>query len=389
LESQKGFIYEMTAGSIRWKSYFDWVLSLYTNRPIENDLRYLLWLSLYQISFMKKAPYHVVNEVVSCTKKEKGKWVANFVNALLRQYLRDRDTLQAGGASRLATDNLSIQYSFPGWIIERWHKRFGRSKTIELLSGLNKTPNFTLRVNLKKISVEETIRQLEADGIETRRGAFSPAALHVEKLTPVLKHSLFKDNMVAVQDEMSQLVGLSLAPQTGDTILDACAGSGTKTHHIQDITADGFVVSMDNGIKRLKLVRNRGNLVLGDALRPPFREQLFDIILVDAPCSSLGIIRKHPEIKWHKRAKDIGSFGDSQVRLLGALWDILKTGGCIVYSVCSFEPEETTNVIERLMKPAKFILENPLPFLFNKEYFLSLPHETGMDGFFIAKLRKL
>ncbi|OPY77481.1 MAG: Ribosomal RNA small subunit methyltransferase B [Syntrophorhabdus sp. PtaU1.Bin058] len=379
----------MTAGAIRWKRYFEWALSLYTDRPIASDLRYLLWLSLYQVSFMKKAPYHVVNEVVAYTKKEKGKRVANFVNAVLRQYLRDRDVLQAGGDSRLATDDLSIQYSFPGWIIERWQKRFGRPKTAELLSVLNKTPGFTLRVNLKNISVEETARQLEADGIKTRRGVFSPAALHVEKLAPVLHHRLFKDNMIAIQDEMSQLVGLSLDPQPGDAILDACAGSGTKTHHIQDIRAEGFVVSMDNGFKRLRLVRNKGNVLLGDALHPPFRERSFDIILVDAPCSSFGIIGKHPEIKWRKRAKDIGSFGDSQVKLLGALWDILKTGGRIVYSVCSFEPEETTDVIERLRKSAKFILENPLPFLFNKEYFLSLPHETGMDGFFIAKLRKL
>lgn len=379
----------MTAGAIRWKSYFDWVLSLYASRPVAKDLRYLLWLSLYQISFMKKAPYHVVNEVVNYTKQEKGKGAANFVNALLRQYLRDADALQAGKSSRLATDDLSIQHSFPEWIIERWHKRFGRPKTIELLSLLNKAPDFTLRVNLKKISVGEASRELEEDGIKTKRGAFSPAALHVAKLTPVLKHKLFKNNMVAVQDEMSQLVGLSIAPQTGDAILDACAGSGTKTHHIQDMRVHGFTVSMDNEIKRLKLVRNKGGLVLSDVLHPPFRRQSFDTILVDAPCSSLGIIRKHPEIKWRKKVNDISSFGDSQVKLLAALWDILKTGGHMVYSVCSFEPEETMDVIEKLRRSVKFTLENPLPFLFNKEYLLSLPHETGMDGFFIAKLRKL
>jgi 16S rRNA (cytosine967-C5)-methyltransferase len=379
----------MTAGAIRWRSYFDWVLSLYANRPIANDLRYLLWLSLYQISFMKKAPHHVVNEVVNYTKQEKGRGAANFVNALLRQYLRDAGALQDGRGSRLSTDDLSILYSFPEWIVERWHKRFGRPKAVELLSALNKAPDFTLRVNLKKISVEEAARQLEEDGIKTRRGAFSPAALHIEKLTPVLKHKLFKNNMVAVQDEMSQLVGLSIAPQAGDAILDACAGSGTKTHHMQDMRVQGSTVSMDNEIKRLKLVRNKGNLVLGDALHPPFKKQSFDAILVDAPCSSLGIIRKHPEIKWRKQARDISSFGDSQVKLLAALWDILKTGGRMVYSVCSFEPEETIDVIEKLRISVKFTLENPLPFLFNKEYLLSLPHETGMDGFFIAKLRKL
>ncbi len=379
----------MAAGAIRWKSYFDWVISVYTNRPVAKNLRYLLLLSLYQISFMKKAPYHVVNEVVNYTKQEKGKGAANFVNALLRQYLRDRDALKAGSGSRLAAGNLSIKHSFPEWIVERWRKRFGTAQTIQLLSALNKTPDFTLRVNQKKISVGEAVRELEEDGIKATKGVFSPAALHVEKLTPVLKHKLFKNNTIVVQDEMSQLVSLSLGPQTGDAILDACAGSGTKTHHILDITAHGSVVSMDNEVKRLKLVRNKGNLVLGSVLDPPFREQSFDTILVDAPCSSLGIIRKHPEIKWHKKERDISSYGDFQIKLLTALWDLLKTGGRMVYSVCSFEPEETVNVIEELRGSAKFTLEKPLPFLFNKEYFLSLPHETGMDGFFIAKLRKL
>lgn len=388
-ESQKGFIYEMAAGAVRWKSYFNWALSLYTKRPIGSDLRYLLWLSLYQISFMQKAPYHVVNEVVSYVKKEKGKGAANFVNAILRQYLRDRDALRDGRTSRLVADNLSVRHSFPEWITERWHKRFGRQKTIELLTALNKTPDFALRVNEKKISVAEAAAQLEGDGIGTKRGVLLPAALHVGKLAPVLKHRLFQHGMVTVQDEASQLVSLSIVPRAGDRILDACAGSGTKTHHIKDIAAHALIVSMDREAKRLELVRNEGNRVLGDASRPPFREESFDAILVDAPCSSLGIIRKHPEIKWHKREKDISALGDSQVKLLKTLWGALKTGGRMVYSVCSFEPEETTGVIERLRRSEKFTLENPLPFLFNKEYFLSLPHETGMDGFFIAKLRKL
>lgn len=388
-ESQKGFIYEMAAGAIRWKSYFNWVLSLYAKRPVGDDLRYLLWISLYQISFMQKAPYHVVNEVVSYAKQGKGKRTANFVNAILRQYLRDRDALHGAETSRLAADDLSIQHSFPEWITERWIKRFGRQKTIDLLTILNKTPEFALRVNEKKISVEEAAGQLEGDGIGITMGALSPTALHVKKLTPVLQHRLFQQGVVTVQDEMSQLVGLSVGPQTGDRVLDACAGSGTKTHHIKDIAAHVSIVSMDREAGRLGLVRNEGNRVLGDAFRPPFKEESFDAILVDAPCSSLGIIRKHPEIKWHRRAKDIGVLGDSQAKLLEALWRILKKGGRMIYSVCSFEPEETTDVIERFGGSVKFTLENPMPFLFNKEYLLSLPHETGMDGFFIAKLRKL
>ena len=119
------------------------------------------------------------------------------------------------------------------------------------------------------------------------------------------------------------------------------------------------------------------------------KEGIFDTILVDAPCSSLGILRKHPEIKWRRRHRDIISFGNFQFTLLKSLWDNLARGGHMIYSVCSFEPDETVAVIEKFKKERQFVLENPLPFLFNKEYFLSVPHETGADGFFIAKMKKL
>ena len=146
---------------------------------------------------------------------------------------------------------------------------------------------------------------------------------------------------------------------------------------------------MDNEIRRLKSVTNTGLTVLGDAIQNPFKKGIFDTILVDAPCSSLGILRKHPEIKWRRRQRDIISFGNFQLALLKSLWDNLTRGGHMIYSVCSFEPDETVAVIEKFKKEKQFILENPLPFLFNKEYFLSLPHETGADGFFIAKMKKI
>jgi 16S rRNA (cytosine967-C5)-methyltransferase len=126
----------------------------------------------------------------------------------------------------------------------------------------------------------------------------------------------------------------------------------------------------------------------GDVLHLPFKKNVFDAILLDAPCSSLGIIRKHPEIKWRRKEDEIPRFGTYQRALLSAVWQSLKPGGYCVYSVCSFEPEETIDVISAFAGDEQFVLENPLPFLFNKEYFLSLPHKTGVDGFFIAKLRK-
>ena len=331
---------------------------------------------------MKKADYHVVNEIVEYAKQEKGKSRADFVNAILRRYLREQGT-------RSGIPEGALEHSFPQWLVKRWETRYGRAGAEKLLTALNETPQFALRVNLEKISISEAASLLRKEGIKTEEGTLSESALCVRKLGPVLKNKLFMESLISVQDEMSQLVGTAIGTQTNKRILDACAGLGTKTRQIQEICPGSVVVSMDNNIQRLKSIAGTGTTVLGDAVRSPFRKGVFDIILIDAPCSSLGIIRKHPEIKWRRRQQDIISFSNYQLTLLNALWDNLEEGGCLVYSVCSFEPEETTEVIAKFRKERRFRLENPLPFLFNKEYFLSVPHHTGADGFFIAKMKKI
>jgi 16S rRNA (cytosine967-C5)-methyltransferase len=204
----------------------------------------------------------------------------------------------------------------------------------------------------------------------------------------LLTDELFTTHAIRVQDESSQLVGQAVAPGPGQLVLDACAGLGTKTEQMLDLYPNARFVAMDLHMGRLWPASDRLTAVRGDILCLPFKRNLFDAILLDAPCSSLGILRKHPEIKWRRKEEDIVRFGNYQRALLGALWGSLKRGGYCIYSVCSFEPEETLDVIRAFGAEEQFILENPLPFLFNKEYFLSLPHETGVDGFFIAKLRK-
>lgn len=331
---------------------------------------------------MKKADYHVVNEIVDYVKQVEGKAQANFVNAILRRYLREK-----GGHSGIPKG--ALQQSFPRWLAKRWEDRYGKTDTDKLLALLNEPPRFALRVNLARISISEAASRLRKEGIKTEEGMLSESALYVEKLGPVLKSALFGEGLISIQDEMSQLVGAAIGIQTNKRILDACAGLGTKTRQIKEICPDSLVISMDNEIRRLKSITGTDTTVLGDAARSPFMKGVFDCILIDAPCSSLGIIRKHPEIKWRRRQQDIISFGNFQLTLLNALWDNLTEGGHLVYSVCSFEPEETTEVIAKFGKERRFRLENPLPFLFNKEYFLSVPHYTGADGFFIAKMKKI
>jgi 16S rRNA (cytosine967-C5)-methyltransferase len=362
---------------------------------VKKPVKYLIWATLYQVAFMKKAVYHVVKESVDYAKIEHDIRVAGFVNAVLRTFLRDigegKVPLPGGTGSTGSSprDQMAAVYSFPEWLINRWINRFGPAKTKELLLILNRPPEFTLRINDGKTTKDEVIRRLENMSLNVKPGTFLNSALNVNRLTPLIHDSLLGSKMVYIQDEASQLAVHALQAKPGSLVLDACAGLGTKASHIMDLSSGTRLVAMDNSMNRLRFIDRRARVVHGDVFHTPFRNGIFDTILLDAPCSSLGIIRKHPEIKWRRKEKEIAGFGIQQYAMLKAIWDALKVGGHLVYSVCSFEPEETVNVIDKFKDDKKFALENPLPFLFNKECFVSLPHETGMDGFFIARLKKL
>jgi 16S rRNA (cytosine967-C5)-methyltransferase len=237
--------------------------------------------------------------------------------------------------------------------------------------------------------VDDAIRKLENLGLTVKPGTFLKSALRIDRLSPLIHDRLLTDKLVYIQDEASQLAVRSLQLGSGGLVLDACSGLGTKTSHIMDLYNGVHVVAMDNSLNRLRYIDRRADALLGDAFHAPFKDDVFEAILLDAPCSSLGIIRKHPEIKWRRREKEVTRFSSQQYGMLKSLWKKLRVGGYLVYSVCSFEPEETVDVIEKFKNVENFALENPLPFLFNKEYFVSLPHETGIDGFFIARLKKL
>jgi len=384
-EAMKGLVYQIASGVIRQKGYLDWVIGKLVEKDVKEDVRQLLRISLYQIAFMKKAHYHVVMEAVEFAKREKGARIANFINAVLRRFIREREgmTYPEGPVLRLA-----VAHSFPEWLVRRWVRRFGAADTEKLVTLLNEPPQFTVRVNSEKISKEDVVSELTARGIGTSSGKFIDSALRVDKLGPVLSGRLFREGLITVQDEASQLTASAFEHMDGGLILDACAGSGTKAAQLRDLPSKPVVVAMDNDLGRLGLIRDKVNVVAADALKTPFRGNLFDAILVDAPCSSVGIIRKHPEIKWRRKKEDFARFGNYQLDLLRSLWDNLRQGGHMIYSVCSFEPEETVEVLEKFRKEKGAVVEKPFPFAAGEEYHLSLPHETGMDGFFIARLRK-
>ena len=385
-DTQKSLIYEITSGVVRWKGYFEWLLSHFLTRATKPELRYLLWISLYQVFFMNKADYHVVKETVDYVKREHGKDRADFVNAILRKCIREREAIPY---PRDDAGRFTVQYSFPAWLVHRWLGRLGKEATESLLSLLNRPPAFGLRIDTNRISPEEVSEKLSTEGMTTKKGIFLDSALSTNRLGTLLKDPLFTAGLIHIQDEASQLAVLTLNPKARDVVLDACAGLGTKTVQILEVCPEARLVAADIDRNKLNSIEDaRVFRVQTDVLKHPFSPEIFDKILLDAPCSSCGIIRKHPEIRWKRREEEIAQFHGIQLAMLRSLWGLLKKGGSLVYSVCSFEPEETTAVVHRFSEETSFLLENPLPFLFNKEYFLSLPHETDMDGFFIAKLRK-
>lgn len=383
-DKERGLIHEIASGVQRWKGYLDAIVTRCAGKETKREIRYLLWIALYQVIFMKKAHYHVVNEVVSQAREDWGPRVANFINAILRRYVRERDALLPETSSE--EESLALNYAFPLWLTRRWSSRFGVKRCERIFETLNQNPEFALRISQDKVSLDRVRTFLEREGIEWKKGTYLESALHVSRVGPILRDKLFGEGKVVIQDECSQLAGLAVRPRDGDRILDACAGMGTKSLQLQSLCPGATVVSMDT--ERTKLRFKGSRRVAADALQPPFREGSFDTILVDAPCSSLGIIRKHPEIKWRRKEEDVTAFGDRQKMLLDSLVPYLKPGGSLIYSVCSFEPEETVEVVDYMRSARGFALENPLPFLFNKEYFVSLPDETGLDGFFISRLRK-
>jgi 16S rRNA (cytosine967-C5)-methyltransferase len=342
-------------------------------------------MSLYQVLFMRKGAHHVVSEAVDFAKELRGQASANFVNAILRRAIREKDSLilPADLLSRLA-----IEYSFPHWLIHRWQQRFGIDGVRALLGIFNEPPDFTLRVDLSRISRQAVADDLNKLGIETRDGQYLSTALSVDKIGPVLESSLFTDHLIHVQDETSQMAGHALSLLNPRMVLDACAGQGTKTDQIRQLMPDAEIVAMDLDGRKLSRIQGANYIIKGDVLKGPFAERTFDSILLDAPCSSLGIVRKHPEIRWRRNEKDLSRYGRIQKNMIRSLLAHVKKGGSLIYSVCSFEPEETIDVIESVTKDGFFVIEPPLSDILKDKYFLSIPHKTGMDGFFIARLTK-
>lgn len=403
-ERDRAFLMELVYGVLRYRDYLDWMLSGFLSRPeglastTINNLR----AAIYQIEFMRVPEWAAVDEAVTIEKELRGKH--GLVNAVLRNFLRTKPAA-LDPRSDASGRALAIVTSHPLWLVQRWISRFGLEATIDLCTANNAIPQTTLRIGDagRRGDAEQ---QLAANNIPAHPSPVVPSALELEGTVRFLDLSEALSLPYVVQDEAAQLVGYLLNPAPGQRVLDACAAPGGKATHCAELMGDtGEVVAIDLDDARLDLLRETcsrlglRSIAAHAANALTFRdERLYDHVLVDAPCSALGTIRRNPDIKYRVTVSDLLRLQVTQQRMLANLAHLVRPGGSLVYAVCSTEPEEGEVVVRRFLQehPDFSIIEGDFPFLApfacqDAEGFAgyrTFPHRHGMDGFFAARMRR-
>jgi 16S rRNA (cytosine967-C5)-methyltransferase len=416
----RSFIHEMVIGVLRWKSRLDLEIrkaSRDPRRQIDPRLLQLLRLGAYQILYLDRVPdAAAVNESVSLARAHfHDEKIAKFVNALLRQIARQKNQETLPPLEESPVAHIAQATAHPEWMVRRWIRDFGLESTLLLCQSNNLRPPHTIRVNTLKISREKLQKKFEDLGIEAHPTPYAPEGLILGEGFHPLGDPLFAQGMYFIQDESSQIVSHIVNPRAGERILDACAAPGGKTTHLAQLMNNhGHIIGIDR--YRSKLRRLQENLsrmgisiispIVADALGPlPFPKVPFlDRILVDAPCTGLGILHRHPEIKWRRKPQDPRRLQETQLGVLRNVASYLKPGGILVYSTCTLTPEENHEVVESFLKEHPDFQQENLrdlgmeefgPLIDAKGFFRTYPDRVKpqdgyrMDGFFAARMRRM
>ncbi len=410
-DRDRALLTEITYGTLRWRGKIDACLSRQLRRPladVDPFLRNLLRLTLYQLLFLDKIPpYAAVNEAVELAKARGGIGKGQFVNGVLRNFLRSNGKALQSQVADGSLSAMTVNYSHPEWLVRRWVEQFGRKNAAALMRANNEKPPLAVRVNLLRTSREALLERLNQSGICAESAPRSPQGVVITSGGALERILAFQQGLIQAQSEASQLIAFLLAPQPGERILDACAAPGSKVTQIAEMIGDrGEIVAADVSAKGIEKIRDNFTRLGLRSIRTlradvtcdlprPYR-LLYDRILVDAPCSGFGTLRSHPEIKWQRGETDISRLSRLQSTILSRVASLLKPGGIIVYSTCTLTREENEEVVQNfLLGNHQFELRNaatylppPAKSMVQENYFLALPHRDNTDGFFAACMRK-
>jgi 16S rRNA (cytosine967-C5)-methyltransferase len=397
-ERDRALAGEIATGTLRWQAAFDHVIASFANRPLarlDAEVVEILRLSMFQLLHLDRIPASAaVKDAVDLAGKAGKRSASGLVNAVLRRVSRERNQLPLpprpiGPDREAALAYLSVTLSHPSWLVARWLDRYGFDAA-EAWAQFNNSPApLTLRANRLKTTRDGLQQALAEHGIDTTAGQHAPDALIVRSGNP-LTTPMDDAGAFVIQDEASQLVGAYVDAQPGETVLDACASPGGKTTEMAArMRGQGLIVAADVRDRRMRLltrtVQRSGatnvRMVQADATAPLPFGAVFDRVLLDAPCSGLGTVRRDPDIKWRRREDELPVLADIQLRMLGHAARVLVAGGSLVYATCSSEPEENEVVVEQ------FLAAHP-DFRRERPVLRTLPHRDRLEAFFAAMLVK-
>jgi 16S rRNA (cytosine967-C5)-methyltransferase len=393
---------EIVYGTLRWRRHLDWRLAPHLNRPLAKLnpwVRALLRLTAYQLLFLDRVPrWAAVDEAVSVARlKSRVPGPAEFINAVLRSFTR------APAPPRLPADPVEaagIRWSFPDWMAARWITRYGPDEAERLMAALNERPPVTIRANTLRISREDLAARLRDEELaETDPTPLAPEGLTVRR-GAVGRWAAFAGGWCSIQDEASMLIARLLDPQPGELVADVCAAPGTKTTHLAQLMGNrGRIVAMDPNTARLRLLTQAaarlGVSIVeahtgGVAAVSGRWKNRCDRVLVDAPCSNLGVLRRSPDVKWKREASDLGRLAEKQQGILTAAAALAKPGGRLVYATCSLEPEENDAIVDAFLEAHRdWRVDAPANFPVAPDaggVIRCLPQVHGTDGFTAVRL---
>jgi 16S rRNA (cytosine967-C5)-methyltransferase len=405
----RGLFAELVFGVLRRQGTLDHILSGLLAQPLarqEPQVLIFLRLGLYQLLYLDRIPESAaVNESVNLAKQILPR-ASGLVNAVLRNYLRHKDSVTFPDPVAAPAAYIAARHSHPAWLVKLWFSQLGEAETELLAEASSCQPPLTLRANTLATTRSDLLDKFAANGITATPCRFSPFGLMVEGRHHIPGLPGFREGLFVVQDEASQMAGILLDPQPGERVLDTCAAPGGKaTHLAQMMDNRGELLAMDNSGSKLPLIQEAAQRLgitiirtrAADLLQSgAFPADAFDRVLLDAPCSGLGVIRRNPEAKWRLTPEDVTRLAAVQKTMLKNAIRMLKPGGVLLYSTCSTTREENEAVVgDFLSRHPHCVLENLNEIfpdyreLFTEEgMFRAWPHRHGMDGFFSARIRK-
>jgi 16S rRNA (cytosine967-C5)-methyltransferase len=395
-------------GVLRFQGHLDWILAKFYRGDfdkMDEGIKNVLRVGLYQLKFSDRLPaFAVVDEAVKIAKKIHPEKSA-LVNAILRNYLRRGQKIPFPSLEKNPAEYIAAFHSHPLWLVKKWINIWGPEDTMSLCSANNEIPPLTVRVNTLKTSRDEFAQKLTDAGFTATPTKYSPdCIIMTDSAGPIQNTNFFSEGYLRIQDEAAQLISYLINPNSADSILDACAGTGGKATHLAAIFKNkGRIVAVDRNSEKIAELKQEAarlgitiietqTLDLSSGLPDSLKEK-FDHVLVDAPCSGLGTLRRNPEIKWRTTEKDLRNFAAAQKVILQNASTTVKKGGRLIYCTCSLLPLENENIIDNFLQHNSGFSICPPSVSINKQlidsrgFFRTYPHRHNMDGFFGAILK--